>query len=136
MRRRRQKFDWGRLKLTPALHGSALPDGSYGGNPAGFLIWMGGKCVYYAGDTGIMSDMELYGRLNPIDFAMLPIGSCFTMDVRDAVEAALLLKPKEVMPIHYNTFPVIEAEPEEFAKLAQSKGLKTRIVEFGDTVEI
>ncbi|MEJ2420772.1 MAG: metal-dependent hydrolase [Acidobacteriota bacterium] len=130
------EFDWGRLKLTPALHGSALPDGSYGGNPAGFLIWMGGKCVYYAGDTGIMSDMELYGRLNPIDFAMLPIGSCFTMDVRDAVEAALLLKPKEVMPIHYNTFPVIEAEPEEFAKLAQSKGLKTRIVEFGDTVEI
>ncbi|MCX7829746.1 MAG: metal-dependent hydrolase, partial [Acidobacteria bacterium] len=60
-------FEFGKVKLTPAVHGSSLPDGSYGGFPAGILLFMGGKCIYHAGDTGITSDMELYGRLNPID---------------------------------------------------------------------
>jgi L-ascorbate metabolism protein UlaG (beta-lactamase superfamily) len=129
-------FPWGRLKLTPAWHGSSLPDGSYGGTPAGLLIWMGGKCVYYAGDTGIHSDMALYGRLNPIDLALLPIGDNFTMGIDDAVEAAALCQAKEAMPIHYDTFPVIPADPHEFVKRCQARGIKARVVEFGETVTV
>ncbi len=129
-------FPWGRLKLTPAHHGSALPDGSYGGNPAGLLIWMGGKCVYYAGDTGIHSDMALYGRLNPIDLALLPIGDNFTMGIDDAVEAAALCGAKEVMPIHYDTFPVIPADPHAFVKRLAERGIKGRVVGFGETVTV
>jgi L-ascorbate metabolism protein UlaG (beta-lactamase superfamily) len=129
-------FEWGRLKLTPALHGSALPDGSYGGNPAGFLIWMGGKCVYFAGDTGIHSDMALYGRLNPIDLAMLPIGDNFTMGIDDAVEAAVLCQAREAMPIHYGTFPVIQEDPEEFVRRLTARGVRGRVVGFGETVTV
>lgn len=129
-------FPWGRVKLTPALHGSALPDGSYGGNPAGFLIWMGGKCVYYAGDTGIMSDMALYGRLNPIDLALLPIGDNYTMGVDDAVEAAVLLGCRQAMPIHFDTFPVIPGDPKEFARRVEQKGIKARVCGFGETIEV
>ncbi len=131
-----REFPWGRVKLTPALHGSAMPDGSYGGNPAGFLVWMGGKCVYHAGDTGIMSDMALYGRLNPIDLALLPIGDHFTMGVEDAVEAAVLLGCKQAMPIHYNTFPPIPADPREFAKRVEARGIKGRVASFGETIEV
>lgn len=130
------QFPWGRVKLTPALHGSALPDGSYGGNPAGFLIWMGGKCVYFAGDTGISQEMALYGRLNPIDLALLPIGDNFTMDVNDAVEAAVLLGCKQATPIHYNTFPIISADPEEFLLRVETKGIHGRRISFGETVEV
>jgi len=129
-------FDWGRVKLTTAVHGSALPDGTYGGFPAGFLLWMGGKCVYYAGDTGITSDMALYGRLHPIDLALLPIGDNFTMGVTDAVEAAVMLRTKQAMPIHYKTFPVIEAEPKEFLRQVEERGIKGRFAAPGETIEV
>ncbi len=129
-------FPWGRVKLTPALHGSSLPDGTYGGNPAGLLIWMGGKCVYFAGDTGIHSDMALYGRLNPIDLALLPSGDNFTMGIDDAVEAAVLCQTREAMPIHYGTFPVIESDPREFLRRLTARGVKGRVVGFGETVTV
>ena len=129
-------FPWGRVKLTPALHGSSLPDGSYGGNPAGLLIWMGGKCVYYAGDTGIHSDMALYGRLNPIDLALLPIGDNYTMGIDDAVEAAVLCQAKEAVPIHFDTFPVIPADPKEFVRRLAERGVKGRVVGFGETITV
>jgi len=129
-------FPWGRLKLTPALHGSSLPDGSYGGNPAGLLIWMGGKCVYFAGDTGIHSDMALYGRLNPIDLALLPIGDNYTMGIDDAVEAAVLCQAKEAIPIHFDTFPVIPADPKEFVRRLAERGVKGRVVGFGETITV
>jgi L-ascorbate metabolism protein UlaG (beta-lactamase superfamily) len=131
-----RKFDWGRLKLTPALHGSSMPDGTYGGNPAGLLIWMGGKCVYFAGDTGIHSDMALYGRLNPIDLALLPIGDNFTMGLDDAVEAAVLCGAREAIPIHYGTFPVIDEDPREFVRRLEARGVKGRVVGFGETVVV
>ncbi|MGC8764139.1 MAG: metal-dependent hydrolase [Acidobacteriota bacterium] len=129
-------FPWGRVKLVPAIHGSALPDGSYGGNPAGLLLFMGGKTVYYAGDTALHSDMGLYGRLYPIDLALLPIGDNFTMGIDDAVEAAVLCGAKEVMPIHYDTFPVIPADPASFAAKASARGVKVRVVGFGETVTV
>lgn len=129
-------FDFGKVKLTPAVHGSSLPDGSYGGFPAGVLLFMGEKILYHAGDTGITSDMELYGRLHLIDLAMLPIGGNFTMDIDDAIEASLMLKAKTVMPMHYKTFPIIGAEPEEFIEKLQKRGIKGIICKPGESIEI
>ncbi len=130
------KFDFGKVKLTPAIHGSALPDGSYGGLATGVLLFIGGKTIYHAGDTGITCDMELYGRLNPIDIALLPIGDNFTMGVDDAVEAASLLKTKSAMPIHYDTFPVIEADPKAFIEKVEKRGIKGILCLPGERVEI
>ncbi len=129
-------FKWGRVKLVPAIHGSGLPDGSYGGLAAGFLIEMGGKNVYFAGDTALHSDMALYGRLNPIDLALLPIGDNFTMGIDDAVEAAVMCGASEVVPIHYDTFPVIQVDPGEFAHRAGKRGVKVRVMEFGETISV
>jgi L-ascorbate metabolism protein UlaG (beta-lactamase superfamily) len=129
-------FPWGRLKLTPAVHGSSLPDGTYGGLPSGLLVFMEDKCVYHAGDTGITSDMGLYGRLNPIDLAILPIGDNFTMDVDDAVEAAILLGAKQAMPMHFGTFPIIQADPKEFIRKAEARGIIGRLCMFGETIEV
>lgn len=129
------EFDFGRVKLTPAIHGSALPDGSYGGCAAGIIVWMGGKAVWYAGDTAIHSDIALYGRLNPLDIALLPIGDNFTMGIEDAIEAAVMCGAKEVIPIHFDTFPIIQSDPKEFAKRAAARGVRTRLVAFGETVQ-
>jgi L-ascorbate metabolism protein UlaG (beta-lactamase superfamily) len=85
--------------MTPALHGSGLPDGSYGGMPGGFLISANGRNIYIAGDTALFSDMALIGRAG-IDLAILPIGDNFTMGPEDALEAVTLLKPKQVVPWH------------------------------------
>ncbi len=113
----RRDFGWFAIKLTPALHGSAKMDSPpvYTGNPTGGLIEMDGKTIYHPGDTGLTIEMELIGRRTEIDLAFLPIGDNFTMGVDDAVEAVRMLKPKKVVPIHYNTFEVIEADPDEFA---------------------
>lgn len=98
---------FGYLKLTQALHGSALPDGSYGGNPAGFLLTTcEGKKIYLACDTGLFGDMRLIGE-EGIDLAVLPIGDNFTMGPADALRAVKLIQPKQVIPIHYNTWDLI-----------------------------
>lgn len=130
------QFDFGRVKLVPAVHGSSMPDGSYGGFPAGVLLFMGGKTIYHAGDTGITSDMELYGRLNPIDLAILPIGDNFTMDIDDAVEAAAMLKAKSAMPMHYDTFPVIASDPKKFIEKVEKRGIKGILCYPGNSFEI
>ena len=100
---------FGRVKMTPALHGSALPDGSNGGMPGGFLISANGRNIYIAGDTALFSDMALIGRAG-IDLAILPIGDNFTMGPEDALEAVTLLKPKQVVPCHYGTWPYIDVD--------------------------
>lgn len=100
-------FPFGRVKMTLAFHGSALPDGSYGGNPCGFLITVdGGKKIYLACDTGLFGDMKLIGE-EGIDLAVLPIGDNYTMGPDDAIRAIKLLNPARVMPVHYDTFPLI-----------------------------
>jgi L-ascorbate metabolism protein UlaG (beta-lactamase superfamily) len=112
-------FDFGRVKLTIAHHGSAAgPDDAleYTGNPCGFLISADGKVLYHAGDTGLFYDMKLIGEMNAIDLALLPIGDNFTMGIDDAVKAVELLRPKQVVPMHYNTFPPIAADPNEFVR--------------------
>lgn len=112
----RTKFGFGTVKMTPALHGSGIPTPQgmiYGGNPCGFIIEIGGKKIYHAGDTGLTMDMKLL-EVENIDVAILPIGGNFTMDIDDAVRAVDFIKPKKVIPIHYDTFPIIEASPQEF----------------------
>jgi len=107
---------FGYLKLTLALHGSGLPDGTYGGNPAGFLLTTKeNKKIYLACDTGLFGDMELIGD-EGVDLAVLPIGDNFTMGPADALRAVKLLRPKHVIPIHYNTWDLIAQDPNAWAK--------------------
>jgi L-ascorbate metabolism protein UlaG (beta-lactamase superfamily) len=107
-------FPFGYLKLTLAVHGSSLPDGTYGGMPAGILLSAEGKKVYHAGDTGLFSDMRLIGE-EEIDLAILPIGDNFTMGPEDALRAVKFLKPKVVIPMHYNTWDVIAQDAVKWA---------------------
>ncbi|KAA0549123.1 metal-dependent hydrolase [Bacillus sp. BGMRC 2118] len=111
------QFDFGRVKLTQAFHGSSYEeDGQliYTGMPSGILLTVDGKTIYHAGDTALFSDMKLIGELNDIDVAFLPIGDNFTMGPEDALLAAKWLNAKTVVPIHYNTFPVISQDPQAY----------------------
>lgn len=100
-------FDFGRVTMTRALHSSGLPDGSYGGDPGGFVISASGRKIYIAGDTALFSDMALIGRAADIDLAILPIGDNYTMGPDDALYALDYIKPRIVIPGHYNTWPLI-----------------------------
>lgn len=113
-------FPFGRVKLTIAHHGSSFPDGSYGGNPAGFLLTIESKKVYHACDTALFYDMKLIGE-EGIDLAILPIGDNFTMGPEDALKAVKLIGPKIVVPVHYNTFEVIEQDPHAFARMMEAE---------------
>jgi L-ascorbate metabolism protein UlaG (beta-lactamase superfamily) len=132
-------FDFGKVKLTIAHHGSAAgpgPNGwEYTGNPCGFLIMSEGKTLYHAGDTSVFLDMQLIGELHPVDLALLPIGDNFTMGVEDAIKAVELLKPKHVVPMHYDTFDLIKADPKKFAAGAEKHGAKVTVMGIGDTLE-
>ncbi|MCD4672745.1 MAG: metal-dependent hydrolase [Anaerolineaceae bacterium] len=106
---------FGYLKMTLALHGSILPDGSYGGNPAGFLLTtLGGDKFYFAGDTGLFGDMRLIGE-EGVDVAILPIGDNFTMGPDDALRAVKMLSPKHIIPMHYNTWDLIAQDVQVWA---------------------
>lgn len=112
--------DFGHVKLTPALHGSTLPDGTYGGMPAGFLLTIDGKRIYISGDTGLFSDMSLIGR-NGIDLAIVCIGDNFTMGPEDSILALEYLKPTAVIPCHYNTWPPIEVDINAWTELVTNQ---------------
>jgi len=116
-------FPFGELFLTQALHGSSVTENGhliYTGNPCGFVIKTGERAIYHAGDTGVFLDMELIGRLHPLDVALLPIGGNFTMGIDDAVEAVKMLTPRTVIPMHYGTFPLIAVDPQVFRKKVES----------------
>lgn len=132
-------FPWGWVKLTQAWHGSTLVDeeGRFHtlGTPAGLLLRLGGKLLYHAGDTGLFGDMALIGRAG-IDLALLPIGDNFTMGPDDALEAVKLLKPKAVVPIHYNTFPVIQQDAGVWAARVEAEtGARCVVLEPGAGLE-
>lgn len=120
-------FPFGRVKMTPALHSSGLPDGAYGGDPGGFVITAEGKHIYFAGDTALFSDMALIGKIG-LDVAVLPIGDNFTMGPGDALEALKLLKPKVVIPGHYNTWPLIAVDAHAWAKLVSAETAVTPVI--------
>ncbi len=128
-------FPFGRLKFTIAHHGSANNDGQYMGEPAGVVITMGGKTVYHCGDTGLFMDMQLIGELDRIDIMLVPIGDNFTMGIDDAVKAVEFVNPGVAIPIHYNTFPVIEADPEEFAGKVAAIGKIAKVMGIGEMME-
>lgn len=110
------RHPFGYLKLTLAFHGSGLPDGSYGGNPAGFLLRTNaGEKIYLACDTGLFGDMSLIGD-EGIDLAVLPIGDNFTMGPEDALKAVKLIRPRHVIPVHYDTWQLIVQDPVDWAK--------------------
>jgi L-ascorbate metabolism protein UlaG (beta-lactamase superfamily) len=124
------------VKLTIAHHGSALPDGSYGGTPCGFLLTIDGKKIYHACDTGLFYDMKLIGE-EGIDLAILPIGDNFTMGPDDALRAVKPIQPKRVVPIHYNTFDVIKQDPNAWAaRVEKETPAKVTVMKPGDTITV
>lgn len=128
---------FGYLKLTLALHGSELPDGSDGGNPAGFLITTNSqKKIYFAADTGLFGDMRLIGD-EGIDLALLPIGDNYTMGPDDALRAVKLINPRHVIPIHYNTFPLIVQDANQWAERVQAEtSSQVHVISPGGTFEL
>lgn len=125
---------FGHVKLTLALHGSALPDGTYGGNPSGFLITTkANNRIYVACDTGLFGDMQLIGD-EGLDLAVLPIGDNFTMGPADARRAVKLLRPKHVVPVHYNTWDLIAQDARTWAKQVQAEsGANVHVLKPGES---
>ena len=130
------KYPFGYLKLTLAIHGSALPDGSNGGNPAGFLLTTNdGKKIYLAGDTGLFGDMRLIGE-EGLDLAVIPIGDNYTMGPDDALRAVKLLRPKHVIPIHFNTFDLIHQDAKAWAaRVEKETGARVHVLKPGESFE-
>ena len=126
-----------RVKLTLAFHGSALPDGSNGGNPCGFVFsFADGTKVYDAADTALFGDMALIGEVG-LDLALLPIGDFYTMGPDDALRAVNLLKPKRVVPIHFNTFPPIQQDaPAWAARVRAETGAEPVVLQPGEWLEL
>jgi L-ascorbate metabolism protein UlaG (beta-lactamase superfamily) len=119
---------FGRVKLTLAFHSSCLPDGSNGGNPCGFLITLtGGEKIYFACDTALFGDMSLIGA-GGLDVAVLPIGDLFTMGPDDALAAVKLLKPKKVVPSHYDTWPPIAQDANQWAERVRAETASEAVV--------
>ncbi len=129
-------YAWGRVKLTIAHHGSALPDGTYGGNPCGFLFYIQGKKIYHACDTGLFYDMKLIGE-EGIDLAVLPIGDNFTMGPDDSLRAVKLIQPKQVLPIHYNTFDIIKQDPVVWkSRVEKETGARVALLKPGESLTL
>lgn len=131
------EFEFGRVKYTQAFHSSSFTTKDQGtiytGMPGGILFTAEGKTVYHAGDTSLFSDMRLIGELNDIDVAFLPIGDNFTMGPVDAAYASELIKSKIVVPIHYNTFPTIKQDPNDFKKLVKTS--EVQLLNAGERVQ-
>lgn len=129
-------FPFGKVRLTPAWHSSSFPDGTYGGMPTGIVLDVGGYRIYHAGDTALFSDMRLIGDLG-LDLALLPIGDNYTMGPADAVEAIKLLRPKYVMPIHFDTFPLLAQDAGAFKRLVEeSTSARVLVLKPGATAQL
>lgn len=129
----KHQFDFGFVRVTLAFHGAGVP----GGHACGFIVNFFGTTVYFAGDTALFGDMALLGRLENIDYALLPIGDNFTMGPSDAVEAAGLIKPGTVIPMHYNTWPLITQSASDFKAAVETKfKIPVEILEPGQTLTL
>lgn len=115
-------FEFGKVKYVNAVHSSVLPDGTYGGNPGGFIIEADGRRIYYAGDTALHMDMELIGRYWKPDLAFLPIGDNFTMGIEDGIRCAEMINCDKVVGMHYDTFPFIEMDKNRAMKAFSDAG--------------
>ena len=126
----------GTAKMVNAIHSSSLPDGTYGGNPAGFVVETGEGSFYYAGDTALTLDMNLIAEEFALRFAVLPIGDTFTMGAKDAVKAAELCGAKKVVGVHYNTFPPIQIDTAAAQAVFAKDGLELLLPAIGATMEV
>ncbi|MEQ1798390.1 MAG: metal-dependent hydrolase [Lacibacter sp.] len=131
----KKTFDFGTVKCMAAQHSSSLPDGSYGGNPMGFVV-MADKNFYYSGDTALSLDMQLVPQGAPIAFSIMPIGDNFTMGYEDAVRAAHMISSHTVIGVHYNTFPYIVIDTEKAKQHFAKNGLELKLPGIGETIEI
>jgi L-ascorbate metabolism protein UlaG (beta-lactamase superfamily) len=130
------EFPFGRLTMTLALHSSSMPDGTYAGNPCGYVLAREGRRAYFACDTALFSDMKLIGAAG-LDLAALPIGDNYTMGPDDALEAVRLLKPRRVVPIHVGTWPVIAQDAEAWARRVHTEtGAEAIVLKPGGKVEL
>lgn len=132
----RRSFDFGSVKCVNALHSSQLPDGSYGGNPMGFVISGDAGSLYYAGDTGLTLDMKLIAEQYHLDFSVLPIGGNFTMDAEDAAKAAQMVNCNKVVGIHYDTFEPIRINKEEAKAVFDKNGIALLLPAVGETITL
>ncbi|MBW4888134.1 metal-dependent hydrolase [Mucilaginibacter sp. HMF5004] len=128
-------FDFGRVKMVYALHSSSMPDGSYGGNPAGFVIYAQGKKIYFAGDTALTYDMKLLAD-EKLDWAILPIGDNYTMGIDDAIKTTDFIACKKVIGVHYDTFPVIKIDQAEARSKFGKAGIDLHLPAIGESMEL
>lgn len=128
--------EFGRVKLTTAVHSSSMPDGSYGGNPCGFVVETGEGNFYYSGDTALTLDMKLIGEGIPLQFAVLPIGDYFTMGIEDAVRAADFVGVRKIVGVHYDTFPPIKLDRAAAMSTAVVAGKELLLPRIGETIDV
>jgi L-ascorbate metabolism protein UlaG (beta-lactamase superfamily) len=129
------EFEWGTVKCTNAIHSSAMPDGSYGANPMGFVV-TGEKAFYYSGDTALTMDMQLVPRWAQLDFAVLPIGDNFTMGYDDAIIAAELIQCRTIIGVHYDTFGYINIDHEKVKGAFAKAGLNLLLPGIGESIDL
>lgn len=129
-------FPFGRVFQTYARHSSSFPDGTYGGNPNGYILHLEGKCIYNLGDTSPFAEMAWYGEDHDIDLALMPVGDCFTMNAEGAVRAAGMLNPAQVVPVHYDTFPFIEIDMEACQQTFEDAGFALAPLTPGGTLSL
>lgn len=128
--------DFGTVRMVPAAHSSSMPDGSYGGCPAGFVVTTGEGSFYYSGDTCLIMDMQLIPRYGKMDFAIMPIGGHFTMNAADAVIAAEFAQCDKVVGVHYDTWPPIAIDKNEAQKIFTDAGRQLLLPNIGETINI
>lgn len=128
-------FDFGQVKMVNAIHSSVLPDGTYGGNPVGFILNIEGKCLYFAGDTALTTEMKLIGEYWTPDLAFLPIGDNFTMGVDDAIIASDMIQCDRIIGMHYDTFGYIEIDKTAAKEKFQSNNKTLELISIGDSIE-
>jgi L-ascorbate metabolism protein UlaG (beta-lactamase superfamily) len=131
-----REFDFGKLKYVQAIHTSSFADGSYGGQPGGFVLSSNGKTVYIAGDTALTMDMKLIPRQFKLDLAVLPIGDNFTMGADDAAIAADFVECDNVLGYHYDTFGYIEIDHARAREVFRKAGKTLHLLEIGDSLTI
>lgn len=130
------EFDFGRARAVSAIHSSSFPDGSYAGNPLGFVITSAEGNFYYAGDTALTMDMQLIPRWAKLDFAVLPIGGNYTMDVADAIIAADFINTNMIVGVHYNTFDIIKIDTEKAVADFRATGKTLLLPAIGETINL
>ncbi len=125
-----------RVKLFPAVHTSSFPDGKFGGAPCSFLVTMGGRKIFHAGDTALFGDLALVAEEGPIDSALLPVGGVYTMGIGDAVKAMRLLRAKVLVPMHYDTWDLIMVGREEMMAACHGEGFRLEVLAPGGRLEM